>query len=404
MKLLSKSKPIVLGLSGGVDSAVAALLLKRAGRNVIGTFMRNWDEQEELGNENCSVERDLRDASAIAKKLSIPFSEVDFVSKYWGRVFQTFLDDYARGLTPNPDLACNRHIKFGALLEYAKEVHGADTVATGHYARLREFREGVQLLRGIDELKDQTYFLASSHIESLSHAMFPVGHLLKSEVKALALEAGLDWLVQKKSSAGICFIGKRNFGQFIEQYIPSRPGHYIDVETGKSMGYCQNVLSITYGQRPGIGGAGNRTYVVGKDCEKNLVYVAEGRNHPALFTKTALLKNPHWLLTETSQIHRMLGEEEGMRCQYKARYGQEVKWCTVRLWDGRDGFDASMYSKDHRLGEEGVWQNGTLLTAEFDEPAMAVTPQQAFVMYDNDVCLGSADIVLPGRTLFEHGM
>jgi len=450
---------IAVCLSGGVDSAVAALLLKQAGyTNLIGIFMRNWDEREETGNiENCSVERDARDAAAVAKKLDIPFTEVDFVSKYWGEVFQDFLHRYSQGLTPNPDLACNRNIKFGALVHYAMMELDVKYIATGHYARIRRGRklttedgggggggeggsEGgnhattkskntIELLRGVDEYKDQSYFLATIHRQALHHTLFPIGHLLKPQVRQLATEAGLHTTVFRRSSAGICFIGRRrNFAQFLEQYLPPVPGRFIDVDNGLGIGECGNLLALTHGQKAGLAGAVGRLYVVGKDMVRRIVYVAVGRGHPALFSRRVLVKRPvEWLVdigggasssATASSTHNdtytfAFGGNNNsdavsllFRCQYKCRYGQQAKWCTVyQVNDAADDreevvFKRSRFTKLHE--DSGRIENGWLIV-EFDEPQEAVTPGQAFVMYSGEVCLGAGEIVCPGETEGEKG-
>lgn len=395
---------IVVGVSGGVDSAVAALLLKQAGHDVVGVFMRNWDEAEETGNRNCSIERDLKDASAVCRQLNIPLHEADFVSQYWNHVFSHFLSECSRGLTPNPDLACNRYIKFGALLEFARSL-GAEAVATGHYARLQKASvpgggvDGpVALLKGVDSAKDQSYFLASVEVEALRHVMFPVGGYTKGEVRRMAAEAGLGPVVEKRSSAGICFIGRRKFSDFLSEYLPPILGKFIDVDSGGERGECENVGAVTFGQRPGIGGVATRTYVAGKDMNKKVVYVAVGKDHPALFTRTACLREPHWLST----VHRELVASKGeLRCEYKARYGQPALPCTIKVMGARNGMEFTPSAFCGLLEADAVVGPG-FLVVEFDEPAASITPQQMFVMYDGDVCIGSAAIALPGQTVFEE--
>eukprot|EP00887_Chlorella_sp_A99_P008097 scaffold12.g8097.t1 len=447
---------VAVGVSGGVDSAVAALLLARAGHEVVGVFMRNWDEGEETGNHNCSVERDARDASAVCRALGVPLHEADFVSRYWneaslggpclgaGRggerrgagVFQDFVAQCARGLTPNPDLACNRHIKFDALLDFADGL-GAHAVATGHYARLR-WPGGApggggasgagaggaalpQLLRGADPRKDQTYFLASVEREAFARALFPVGGLAKPAVRALAAEAGLP-PAARRSSAGICFIGRRDFGDFLSQYAAPVPGRLIDVDTGADLGPCANLLALTHGQRPGLGGMPARTYVVGKDVVARVAYVARAPDHPGLHCAAALLRAPHWLSPEHAE---RLAQQGWLRCEYKARHGQPTRECVVTLAAAPPapaaagaaaaavggarldpaalcaGFVSSAYCR--LQPEDGAVLPGYLV-AHFPEPAPAITPQQAFVLYDGELCLGSAAIAQPGRSLHEAAL
>ena len=394
----AKSLRVAVGVSGGVDSAVAAMLLRQQGHDVVGVFMRNWDEAEETGNRNCSVEKDLADAAAVCRQLGIPLHEANFVAEYWQQVFASFVAQCERGLTPNPDLACNRHIKFDALLRFARGL-GVDAVATGHYARLRHDPEGgaVQLLKGLDPGKDQSYFLASVRPESLRKVLFPLGDMQKSTVRELAAAAGLP-SAAKRSSAGICFIGRRNFGEFLEEYVPPLAGRFVDVDSGKDLGPCSNLTAVTHGQRPGIGGATGRTYVAGKDVVQRVVYVAHGADHPALLTRSACLRPPHWL----SAAHAAALERDGqLSCQYKARYGQPAAECTLHLLrsaaDAERAFRPSKFCRLHPSDTELV--PGSLM-ASFPAPALAITPQQAFVMYDGDLCLGSAEIAMPGAS--EH--
>ncbi|KAK9803395.1 hypothetical protein WJX72_005352 [[Myrmecia] bisecta] len=320
----ARGKTVAVAVSGGVDSAVAAMLLKQQGHDVVGVFMRNWDEGEETGNGNCSVEQDCRDAQRVCRHLDLPFYEADFVERYWHEVFLDFVAQCGRGLTPNPDLPCNRRIKFDALRKFAEGL-GADTLATGHYARLAHSGEGKPplLLRGVDSSKDQSYFLASVHGDALRNVLFPLGALRKADVRSMAAEAGLA-AASRRSSAGICFIGRRNFGDFISQYVAPMPGRFVEVGSGCDLGPCAKLAAITHGQRAGIGGAADRMYVVGKDVPQRIVYVARGGDHAALFTNTALLHEPHWI---SGAAPVALMEAPGMDCSYKARYRQEVHQC-----------------------------------------------------------------------------
>lgn len=413
---------IAVGISGGVDSAVAALLLKQAGYEVVGVFMRNWDETEETGKtRHCTIEKDYKDASAVCTQLNIPLYEADFIAQYWNEVFTRFLAECSRGLTPNPDLACNRHIKFGALLEFAKRQLGVEMVATGHYARIKKIPSSsssafsatysdendgvlqakkVQLLQGIDGTKDQSYFLASIHPEALNSVLFPLGEFEKSTVREIAAKYKLV-PAEKRSSAGICFIGRRNFAEFLEQYLPIVPGRFIDVDNGKDVGRCENILSVTIGQRPGIGGASDRTYVAGKDINTGIVYIAKGRNHPALATKSAMLRTPHWLSRE--HFDRLKCDKE-LQCEYKARYGQKSAKCTLKLVHSEEITAEKGFKKSRFCGlqAEDSKINDGYVVVHFDKPAGAITPQQEFVMYDGDVCIGSAAIAMPGQTLHEE--
>jgi tRNA-specific 2-thiouridylase len=313
-------------------------------------------------------------------------------------------------------------------LEFAKTKLGVEVVATGHYARIKQVssssslpsnekssssinseEEGeesgeesrkFQLLKGVDDTKDQSYFLASIHPNTLSSVLFPLGEYKKSDVREIAAKYNLI-PAEKRSSAGICFIGRRNFAEFLEQYLPIAPGRFIDVESGKDVGQCENILTVTVGQRPGIGGASDRTYVVGKDINKGVVYIATGRNHPALETKSAMLRTPHWLSEEHFDKLKRDGE---LQCEYKARYGQPTAKCTLQLVYSEEnaaekGFRTSKFcglqAEDSKIDE------GYVLVG-FNEPAGAITPQQEFVMYDGDVCIGSAAIGMPGQTLYEE--
>ncbi|KAL6784700.1 hypothetical protein ACKKBF_B02850 [Auxenochlorella protothecoides x Auxenochlorella symbiontica] len=385
---------IAVGISGGVDSAVAALLLQRAGHDVQGLFMRNWDEGEETGNRNCSVEADAAAAARVCRHLGVPLAEVDFVSEYWTRVFEGFLAQAGRGLTPNPDLACNRHIKFDLLAERAAAL-GCGALATGHYARL-EPGDPPRLLCARDAARDQTYFLASVRPQALAYARFPLGGLTKPEVRALAAGAGLAEAAGRRSSAGICFVGRRRFGAFLEQYLAPLPGRYRDVDSGADLGPAANLLALTLGQRASVGGGPQRAYVAGKDVRARVAHVASGPDHPALRCRAALLRAPHWLDGGAAAAALAGGGE--LRCLYKARYGQEPLPCTLRAL-GRGGFRTSalctLLEEDERIGPG-------FLVAHFDEPARAITPQQAFVMYDGERCLGSALIAKPGPSLAEE--
>jgi len=322
---------VAVGLSGGVDSAVGALKLKQAGHDVVGVYMRNWDAREEGGDVACPGDKDLADAQQVADTLGIPLHEIDFVAEYWTRVFEAFVDQHSRGLTPNPDLDCNRHIKFQALLEHVLNM-GADALATGHYASLRRLPSGaVQLLKGVDQHKDQTYFLASVQQESLQRAMFPVGELQKGAVRAIAAEANLHvW--DKRGSRGICFIGKRSFGEFISQYVDSKMGRYVSVMDGAELGHSAPMPSITCGQGARIPGQPNPWFVAGKDVMESILYCAPGSQHPALFHATATLRPPFWVAGEPPAA---LAAGGPMAVQCKVRYGHppaNATLCTAGSW------------------------------------------------------------------------
>lgn len=349
---------VVVGMSGGVDSSVTALLLKEAGYEVIGVFMKNWDDTDENGV--CTATEDFKDVALVAEQIGIPYYTVNFEKEYWDRVFQYFLDEYTRGRTPNPDVMCNKEIKFKAFLDYALQL-GADYVATGHYARINTLDDGsVELLRGLDNNKDQTYFLSQLSQEQLSKTMFPIGELQKSEVREIADRAGLA-TAKKKDSTGVCFIGEKNFKSFLSNYLPAKKGKMV-TEDGEVKGTHDGLMYYTIGQRQGlgIGGGGDSNepwFVIGKDLSTNTLYVGQGFHHPELYA-TSL---------DASQIHFTTNDEKPreFHCTAKFRYRQQDVGVTVTLSEDR-----------------------TLASVVFDEPVRAITPGQAVVFYDNEECLG----------------
>lgn len=361
MKDNSKTR-VVLGMSGGVDSSVAALLLKEQGYDVIGLFMKNWDDTDERGI--CTATEDFKDVSTVAEQLDIPYYSVNFEDEYWDRVFEYFLSEYRRGRTPNPDVMCNKEIKFKAFLDYALDL-GADYVAMGHYAQTVRDEDGtVHLLRGKDANKDQTYFLSQLSQEQLQKTIFPLGHLEKPEVRKIAEEAGLA-TAKKKDSTGICFIGEKNFNEFLSNYLPNKPGKMVTLD-GEVKGEHSGLMYYTIGQRHGLGiGGGGEIeapwFVVGKDTETQTLYVGQGFHHENLYTE----------YLEASELNFTTGRPEGdsFRCTVKIRYRQEDVPVTVEL--SEDGQEAKII---------------------FDEPMRAVTPGQAVVFYDGDECLGGGII------------
>ena len=351
---------VVVGISGGVDSSVAALLLKQQGYNVIGLFMRNWDStinNDYLGNPNldnsiCPQEEDYNDAKEVCDKLGIPLHRIDFVKEYWDNVFTYFLDELKKGRTPNPDVMCNKYIKFDLFLEKAFAL-GADYVATGHYARIINGK----LSRAIDLNKDQSYFLAYVDHKKFSKVLFPIGELEKPEVRKIAEEYGLA-TAKKKDSTGICFIGERNFSKFLENYLPNQPGDIINIETNEKVGDHIGLMYYTIGQRRGLnlGGNQDKSYVVEKDLNNNILYVASGDENNYLYSTSAIIEDFNFLTDERPES-----------CTCKFRYRQ----------------------KDIDIKVE--YLNGNNLKVMY-EGAKAVTPGQFCVLYLGDTCLGGGMI------------
>ena len=352
---------VVVGMSGGVDSSVAALLLKREGYEVVGLFMKNWEDDDD--DEYCSTRQDLIDAAAAADAIGIELEAVNFAAEYRDRVFAEFLREYSAGRTPNPDVLCNAEIKFKAFLDHAMRL-GAARIATGHYARTRRAGNRVELLRGADRNKDQSYFLHRLNQEQLARVLFPVGGLRKPEVRRLALEAGLPNHA-KKDSTGICFIGERPFREFLNRYLPKKPGPIVTPE-GRRVGEHIGLAFYTIGQRKGIGlggargGSGEAWYVAAKDTAANILTVVQGHDHPLLLRDSLEALEASWIAATAPR--------QGSRHGAKTRYRQADAGCTLtRVEDGR-------------------------ITVAFDSPQWAVTPGQSVVLYDGDACLGGAII------------
>ncbi len=356
MTAVGKQK-VVVGLSGGVDSAVAALLLKQQGYEVHGLFMKNWEEDDTAGR--CAAEEDYKMACAVCAHLDIPLQTVNFSAEYWDRVFTYFLAEHRAGRTPNPDVLCNKEIKFSAFLEHALD-RGAAFIATGHYARVRKQDGHYQLLKAKDGNKDQTYFLYTLGQKALGKVLFPIGDLTKPEVRALARKAGLPNF-DRKDSTGICFIGERDFKSFLARYLPAQPGE-IRTLAGAYKGRHDGLMYYTLGQRHGlgIGGAGEPWYVVAKDTETNTLYVEQGEHHPALYSEGL----------DADQLHWVSGAPPApaQRLHAKTRYRQPDQACRIEwLADGRT-------------------------RVAFDQPQRAVTPGQSVVFYREELCLGGGVI------------
>lgn len=351
---------VIVGMSGGVDSSVSAALLLEQGYQVEGLFMKNWDEDD--GTEYCTAREDLADAQAVSDRLGIKLHTANFAAEYWDNVFEYFLEEYKAGRTPNPDILCNREIKFKAFLDYALML-GADLIATGHYTRRAERDGQTLLLRGLDANKDQSYFLHAVGGEQIARTLFPVGELEKPEVRRIAEKYQLA-TARKKDSTGICFIGERRFTDFLKQYLPAQPGE-IETTDGQVIGRHHGLMYHTIGQRQGLGIGGlqgasdDPWYVLRKDLERNVLVVGQGNDHPWLFSSALACSNIYWV--------NPLDVTEPLRLTAKVRYRQPDQACTLeRTTDG--------------------------YLIRFDEPQRAVTPGQSVVLYQDDVCLGGGVI------------
>lgn len=354
---------VVVGMSGGVDSSVCAYLLKQQGYDVVGVFMKNWDDTSDSGV--CTATEDYRDVAKVASEIGIPYYSVNFEKEYWDRVFTYFLDEYKNGRTPNPDVMCNKEVKFKAFLDYALEID-ADYVAMGHYAQISRDEDGtIHLLRGADDNKDQTYFLSQLSQRQLEKVMFPIGGMQKSEVRRIAAKAGLA-TAKKKDSTGICFIGERNFRQFLSEFLPAQPGKMVTID-GEVKGDHYGLMNYTIGQRRGlgIGGDGQSNdpwFVIGKNLEKNELLVGQGYENEHLYA-TSL---------DATKLNFIAPIDEygtDFHCTAKFRYRQKDEGVTIHLNDDL-----------------------TKVIVEFDRPVRAITPGQEVVFYDGEECLGSGTI------------
>ncbi len=382
-----EGRRVVVGLSGGVDSSVSAWLLKQRGWNVIGLFMKNWEDDDD--DEYCSTRQDLIDAASAADVIGVDIEAVNFAAEYRERVFSEFLREYSAGRTPNPDVLCNAEIKFKAFLDHAIRL-GADVIATGHYARIRDGgapgtpgvpgqagagREGGapaparELLRGVDASKDQSYFLHRLSQAQLARAMFPLGHLHKRQVREIAASIGLP-NARKKDSTGICFIGERPFREFLSRYLPTRPGP-VRSDDGRVVGEHLGLAFYTLGQRKGIGlggtrgGSGEPWYVARKDIENNTLYVVQGHDHPWLMSRRLHAQAAHWISGTPPDADADAG---GVALGAKTRYRQSDARCTIEA------------------------AHGEHFSLAFDTPQWAVTPGQSAVLYRGEVCLGGGII------------
>lgn len=363
---------VMLGLSGGVDSAVSAYLLKEAGYDVVCCFMRNWDSMANndvlgnptLDNNICPQEQDYLDAEAVAKKLGLPMLRIDFIKEYWDNVFTYFLDEYKKGRTPNPDIFCNKYIKFGPFLNFAKK-NGCEMIAMGHYAKRVDKDGKVYLYKAKDLTKDQSYFLSQISHDQLASCIFPLGDVTKVEVREIAKKLDLKSVMDKKDSTGVCFIGERHFKEFLENYLPAKEGNIVDIETGRILGKHDGVLYYTIGQRKGLGIGGisgevaKGWFVCSKDVKNNILYVASGDEDEHLFSDSA----------DINMINLFNGPiEDGTHINCKFRYRQADQGVT--LYNNSDGS----------------------VRLVFDKPYKAVTPGQGCVFYQGDECLGGGII------------
>lgn len=353
-------KTVVVGMSGGVDSSVAAIKLLEQGYNVIGLFMRNWDSMVNndilgnptLNNNICPQEQDYNDALAVCQKLNIPLHRIDFVKEYWDYVFTYFLDELKKGRTPNPDIMCNKYIKFDAFVKEAKKL-GADYIATGHYARVKDHK----LYRGLDNNKDQSYFLSQISNKQLENVLFPIGEMQKSEVRKIAEEKGLI-TAHKKDSTGICFIGERNFKNFLENYLPNIPGKVVNIETNEIIGNHIGLMYYTIGQRKGLnlGGNNDKLFVVGKNIEENILYVAFNEKNDYLISTEAIIEQINWI-----------SDHKPEQCTAKFRYRQIDNEVILEYFNNE-------------------------IMVKYPQGIKSVTPGQACVFYDGEECLGGGII------------
>ncbi len=356
------SKNIIVGMSGGVDSSVTALTLLEQGHQVTGLFMKNWEEDD--GTEYCTAMQDLADAQQVCDRLGIELKTVNFATEYWDEVFEVFLSEFKAGRTPNPDILCNKHVKFKAFLNYAIEDLGAEYIATGHYAQVREVNGEFQLLKGTDPNKEQSYFLYTLGQKALSKTLFPIGHMHKPELRELAKRAGFE-NHQKKDSTGICFIGERKFKEFLQRYLPTQPGEMRTPE-GQYIGKHHGLMYYTLGQRQGLGIGGVKNapdepwYVLEKDLENNILLVGQGHYHPLMLHNSLEAGQLDWCNNKPLTT--------AIECYAKTRYRQPDQACRLEpLPDNR-------------------------CRAVFAESQRAITPGQSVVFYDGEVCLGGGVI------------
>lgn len=364
---VNKDEMVVVGMSGGVDSSVTAYRLKKAGYNVVGIFMKNWDETDDNGI--CTAENDWKDVQKVCAHIDIPYYSVNFEKEYWDRVFSLFLKEYKAGRTPNPDVLCNREIKFKAFLDYAQQL-GAKHIATGHFVQRRDIDGKAHLVKGIDPNKDQSYFLYMLKEAQIAKAVFPVGDITKQEVRKIAEEINLP-VSAKKDSTGVCFIGERNFKNFLKSYLPAQKGYMRSVD-GEIVGEHEGLMYYTLGQRRGLGiggrGDGRSWFVVDKDMQNNELIVSQGEDSPLLYSHVSYAQEITWINDAPMK------EGQNFTCKAKFRYRQPDQEVVVNY-------------------------QGDTLTVISKEPQRAVTPGQSVVLYKDDICLGGAIITNSERKI-----
>jgi tRNA-specific 2-thiouridylase len=370
----TQNNKVIVGMSGGVDSSVAALLLLQQGYQVEGLFMKNWDEDDDT--DYCTAKVDLADAQMVCDKLGIKLHTANFAAEYWDNVFEYFLEEYKAGRTPNPDILCNREIKFKVFLEYA-QILGADLIATGHYARREDKDKKTYLLKGLDGNKDQSYFLHAVGSQEFAKTLFPVGELEKPAVRALAEQHDLV-THNKKDSTGICFIGERRFKDFLQTYIPAQPGNIV-TDKGDIIGEHQGLMYHTIGQRQGLGIGGVKNagdapwYVASKNLEDNELLIVQGADHPLLYHSELEANQCHWITASP--------DKKKFRAKAKIRYRQTDQACEVVV-----------ISNENKQIDRQQESKNIVLRVTFDEPQRAISPGQSIVFYDGNTCLGGAVI------------
>lgn len=398
VRLLGQVRRVVVGLSGGVDSTVSALLLKQRGYEVVGVFMKNWDGVDETGV--CTADQECIAAEQVASKLGVPFQVLNLVKEYWTEVFQELVEDYGQGLTPNPDILCNSRVKFSHFFEHAVNNIGCDAIATGHYARsswvenlepAADQSQPARLLKSVDRTKDQTFFLSQMPQGALRHTIFPVGDLTKQVVKQIARQAGFSEVADKKESMGICFVGKKNapggrgFQEFISDYVEPCPGDFVDIDTGQVVGGHSGVHQWTIGQRSRINRDDSSYFVVSKNSDTREIIVAKDSNHPALYSENFFTGDPHWISGPPDQLRSRLSDSS-LKAEFRFQNMSPLTQCVMN------------YSMRTTTNWECVDRSSLVVSVA--EPIRAITPGQYAAFYVGDQCLGGARIVRPGPSLY----